>query len=113
MSYYSIKKSIKETVENKTIAVATYERGAEIIATALNFYFSDNYTRNESVEMMHTYSSKTLNTIADFVEKNNYSKEEIIDYLRELQDEMEAQAIVVSMRDELKFDKPNPDEPKS
>ena len=30
----------------------------------------------------------------------------IIDYLRELAEEMEAQSLVVAMRDELKFDCP-------
>ncbi len=29
-----------------------------------------------------------------------------VEYLREISEEMEAQALVVSMRDELKFEKP-------
>jgi hypothetical protein len=106
MGYYSLKKQVKETATNKTVGVATYEEGAEVIAKALNYYFGDTYTRNESVEMMHQNTSQALKSISDMVEKWEYSKEEIIDYLRELSEEMEAQALVVSMRDELKFDKP-------
>jgi hypothetical protein len=109
MSYYSDKKNIKETTKNKTVAVATYERGAEIIVKALNYYFGDTFTRNESVEMMHNNTSSSLSQIADHVEKHDYTSEEIIEYLRELSDVLEAQAVVVSMRDELKFEKPNTD----
>jgi D-alanyl-D-alanine dipeptidase len=106
MSYYSEKKNIKETDENKTVAVATYEVGAEVIVKALNFYFGDNYTRNESVEMMHQNTANALKSIADFLEKHEYTGEMAIEYLREVSEELEAQALVVSMRDELKFDKP-------
>mgnify|MGYP000134237682 CR=1 FL=1 len=80
---------------------------AEIIVKALNYYFGDTYTRNESVEMMHQNTSNALKRIADSVEKWEYDSEQIIDYLRELAEAMEAQALVVSMRDELKFGKPN------
>lgn len=107
MSFYNDKKNIKETIENKTVAVATYEIGAEIIVKALNFYFGDTFSRNQSVEMMHQNTANALKSIADFVEKEGYDSEEIIDYLKDLQEEIEAQALVVSMRDELKFDKPN------
>lgn len=106
MSYYSENKNIKETTKDKIVAVATYEVGAEIIVKALNYYFGDTYTRNEAVEMMHQNTANGLKSIADFVEKEGYDSEEIIDYLRETQEAMEAQAIVVSMRDELKFGKP-------
>lgn len=67
MSYYSENKNIKETDKNKTVAVATYEVGAEIIVKALNYYFGDTYTRNEAVEMMHQNTSNALKSIADFV----------------------------------------------
>lgn len=107
MSYYQDDKLIKESTENKTVAVATYEKGAFVIVKALNYYFGDTYTRNQSVEMMHQNTANALKKIADFVEKEEYNSEQIIDYLRELHEEMEAQAIVVSMRDELKFGKPN------
>lgn len=106
MSYFSNKKQIKETSQNKVVAIATYEVGAEIIVKALNFYFGNTYTSNESIEMMHQNTANSLKRIADFVEKEGYGSAEIIDYLRELQEAMEAQALVVSIRDELKFDKP-------
>ncbi len=69
MSYYKEGKSIKETTQNKTVAVATYEVGAEIIVKALNYYFGDTYTRNEAVEMMHQNTSNALNSTADFFRK--------------------------------------------
>ncbi|HUM52284.1 MAG TPA: hypothetical protein PK431_10730 [Chitinophagales bacterium] len=106
MSYYTFNKEVKESVEKKTVAIATYEGGAEIIAKALNFYFGDNYTRNESVEMMHSNTASALKIIAKSVEKWGIDKDEIIEYLIEVADEMEAQSLVVAMRDELKFDKP-------
>jgi hypothetical protein len=106
MSYFSDKKNIKETVENKTVAVATYHRGAEIIVKALNYYFGDTYTRNEAVEMMHKNTSDALKSIADFIEKEEYTGEMTVNYLREISEELEAQALVVAMRDELKFGKP-------
>lgn len=110
MSYYNDKKNIKEPTQNKTVAVANDVVGAEIIVKALNFYFGDNYTRNESVEMMNQNTANALKTIADLAEKQDMDSDELIDYLREISDEMEAQALVVSMRDELKFGKPNIDE---
>lgn len=106
MSYFNIKKEIKETSENKTIAVATHGRGAEIIVIALNFYFGDTYTRNQSVEMMHQNTANAFNKTADFFEREEYTGEMAIEYLRDTAKELEAQALVVSMRDELKFDKP-------
>lgn len=106
MGYYNKKKEVKETVENKVLAVATYEAGAEIIVKALNFYFGDTYTRNQSVEMMNTNTANALKSIADFVKKYEYDSEEIIEYLIDMSEQMAAQALVVSLRDELKFDKP-------
>ena len=106
MSYYNEGKKVKETTQNKTVAVATYEVGAEIIVRTLNFYFGDSHTRNEAVEMMHQNSANALNTIADFLEKHEYTGEMAIEYLREIAEEMEAQALVVAMRDELKFGSP-------
>lgn len=64
------------------------------------------WTKNEAIEMMHANTASALKKIADFVEKWDYSEKQIIDYLREIGSEMEAQALVVSLRDELKFDKP-------
>lgn len=64
------------------------------------------WTRNECVEMMNANTAQALKKIADFVKKYEYDAETIIEYLIEVSDEMEAQALVVSLRDELKFDKP-------
>lgn len=107
MSYYNQGKNIKETVESKTIAIATFERGAEIIVKALNYYFDEKlFTGNQCVEMMHNNDSKTLKKVADLLEKDDSSKESIVEYLTKLSEEIAAQALVVSMRDELKFDGP-------
>jgi predicted transcriptional regulator len=106
MSYFYDGKNIKEATKNKTVAVATYEKGSEIIVKALNFYFGDNFTRNQAVEMMNNNTANALKEIADHAKKIKMKKKELIDYLIELSEEMKAQAIVVSMRDELKFDKP-------
>lgn len=107
MSYYNDKKNIKETTLNKTVAIATHEVGAEIIVRALNYYLGDNHTRNEAVEMMNAHAGNCLKSIAKLCKKQDMDSDEIIDYLIEIAEEFEAQALVVSMRDELKFDKPN------
>jgi hypothetical protein len=104
--YYSEKRNIKETTENKTVAVATHEAGAEIIVKALNYYFGNTFTGNQAVEMMHQNTSNALRDIANLLENHEYTGEMAVDYLRELSDELQAQALVVSMRDELKFEKP-------
>lgn len=105
MSYYNEGKKVKETTQNKTVAVATYEVGAEIIVKALNFYFGDTYTRNQSVEMMHQNTANAFNKTADFFEREEYTGEMAIEYLRDTAEQLEAQALVVAMRDELKFGK--------
>ena len=106
MSYYNEKNNIKDTEKNKIVAVATYEVGAEIIVKALNYYFGDTYTRNESVEMMHQNTANCLKSTVRFAEKEKMSIEDLTEYLLELSEQMAAQALVVSMRDELKFSKP-------
>jgi hypothetical protein len=106
MSYYNDKRNIKETTKNKTVAVATYEVGAEIIVKALNFYFGEWHTRNEAVEMMNQNTSNALKSIAELAKKQEMDGEELVEYLLEISEDMAAQALVVSMRDELKFDKP-------
>lgn len=64
------------------------------------------WTDNEAIEMMHNNTSKALKSIAEFAIKNDYTAEDIINFLLETGEEMAAQALVVKMRDELKFDKP-------
>lgn len=106
MGYRNKNKEVIDVEYDKTVAVATHEAGAEIIVKALNFYFGDTYTRNESVEMMNSNTSNALKSIAEFVRKHEYDTDQIIEYMIELSEEMAAQALVVSLRDELKFDKP-------
>ncbi len=65
------------------------------------------WTKNEAIEMMHQNTANALTRIANAVERWEYNAEEIIEYLRELSEAMEAQALVVALRDELNFDKPN------
>jgi len=106
MGYHSFKNRVIDTTANKEIAVATYEVGAAIIAKALNHYFGDTFTRNETVEMMHKNTANALDIITNFLEKNEYTGDMAIEFLRELSEEIKAQALVVSLRDELRFDKP-------
>lgn len=111
MSYHNENRNIKDSETNITVAIASYDGGAEIIVKALNYYLCEKtYTQNQAVEMMHTNTSNALKKIADFVKKHNYNSKEIIDYLIEVEEELEAQALVVSLRDELKFDKPKGNE---
>ncbi len=107
MSYCNDKRNVIDEDVNKVVAVATYDKGAEVVVKALNFYFSDSFSRNESVEMMHNNTSDALENIANFLEKHEYTGEMAIEYLREVSELLKAQALVVAMRDELKFDKPN------
>ncbi len=64
------------------------------------------WTRNEAVEMMHTNTSKALEDIAGLIKRTEMEREEIIEYLIELSEELGAQALVVALRDELHFSKP-------
>lgn len=106
MDFYSDKNKIKDSVENKTVAIATYDEGAEIIAKALNYYFGDTYTRNQVVEMMNANTSCAFKSVTQFIKKNRIDSDSIIEMLLGISEELAAQAIVVSLRDELKFDKP-------
>ena len=107
MSYYADKKNVKETTKNKTVAVASYEEGADVIVKALNYYFGDiTFTKNQSVEMMNQNTSDALKSIAELAIKEKMGAKELIDYLLEISEKMAAQALVVSLRDELKFENP-------
>ncbi len=64
------------------------------------------WTKNEAIEMMHANTANALKAIALSVEKWNYDAKEIIDYLIETAEEMEAQALTVTIRDELGYDLP-------
>lgn len=106
MVYDFHKKIVMEVDSKKPVAIATYEEGAKVIADALNRYFDKRFTGNEAVEMMHKNTSDSLKKIADLAEEQKMEADELIDYMREVSEDMAAQALVVSMRDELKFGKP-------
>lgn len=57
------------------------------------------HSDNDALLMMHKNAIQHLRLIAEHAEKWNYTAEQIIQYMRELADEHEAQAIVVDMRD--------------
>jgi hypothetical protein len=59
------------------------------------------HTDNESIVMMHEYLTLMFRSTADHIQKNKLSPEQIIDLLRELADESEAQIVVVKLRDNL------------
>ena len=84
MGYYTDKRKVIETTEGKVVAIATNERGAEIIANLLNHYFKGCYTHNEAVEMMHENTANALDRISSFVQKNEYTAEMIIEYLNRI-----------------------------
>lgn len=58
-------------------------------------------TNNETLALMHESTADALSRIADHVEKWQYSNREIVEFLRELRDEMNAQAVVVELRDKI------------
>lgn len=62
---------------------------------------SFDFTRNEVISLQHQERAGALRAIANHVEKHEYSSEQIIDLLREVADEAEAQAMVVDLRDQL------------
>lgn len=59
------------------------------------------YTRNETISLMHQDKASAFRAIADHIEKLRYSPKEIIKLLRECADEVEAQAVVADLRDTL------------
>lgn len=64
------------------------------------------WTKNEAIEMMHTNTANALKAIADAVKRWEYDSDEIIDFLIESAEVLEAQALTVSLRDELGYDFP-------
>lgn len=57
------------------------------------------WTDNEAIAMMHRNTRNILRDIADFIFKHEMDYEETSEYLREIADEMDAQAMVVELRD--------------
>jgi len=64
------------------------------------------WTDNDAVEMMHRNTSTAFKNVAEFVSKTEMQRDDIIEYLLEISDLLDAQAQVVSLRDKLKIDKP-------
>ena len=61
----------------------------------------ETLTRNESIAITHRSQSKAFRAVANFIYKWNLTAEESAKLLHELADEVEAQAIVVELRDML------------
>jgi hypothetical protein len=59
------------------------------------------HTDNDALIMMHKNAVQHLRLIADHAEKWEYTAKQLIEYMRELADEHEAQAVVVDLRDRL------------
>lgn len=57
---------------------------------------------NEALEMMYENTSEALNKIAEFIDKSEMNKDEIVSFLKEIADEQQAQSIVVRLREDLK-----------
>ncbi len=60
-------------------------------------------TQNDGATLMHKDRAASLRLIANHLEsfKDDFTKEQIIGFLRELADESDAMAIVTDLRDEL------------
>ena len=106
MQYISIGNKVIDNKANCKVAIANNEDGATALCKILNHYFSGSVTNNEAISMMHKYTAKSLCDIADFLKKHKYTGDMAVEYLREISEELNAQSLVVSLRDELKFDKP-------
>ena len=63
-------------------------------------------TRNECISLMYKNTSYALSKLSEHIKKHSLSSNQIVDLITEMSEELAAQALVVSMRDELKFDKP-------
>ena len=61
------------------------------------------HNNNEIVSLMHESESQSLKRIADYLEKfqHEYTLPMAINLLRELSGELEAQSIVVELRNEM------------
>ena len=57
------------------------------------------WTDNEAIAMMHRNTRNALRQIADFILKHEMDYEESSEYLLEIAEEMDAQAMVVDLRD--------------
>lgn len=61
----------------------------------------NEFTRNETVALMHEDSAATLKSLVDFFKEWEVEREEIIEFMIEVSEEKAAQAVVCRLRDEL------------
>jgi hypothetical protein len=59
------------------------------------------FSRNETVSLMHRNTANSIRALVDHAKKFKYKKEQIYELLLDIADELEAQAIVVELRDKL------------
>lgn len=59
------------------------------------------YTDNEVIALMHQDTASALKKIADHIEKWKIGYQGTADFLREIADQKDAQAVVCRLRDEL------------
>lgn len=59
------------------------------------------FTHNEAVALMHEDTAEAFRMMADFIEKWDMEKQEIIAYMIEIADAKDAQSIVTKLRDEI------------
>ena len=64
------------------------------------------WTNNNAIEMMHSNTSDALRAIVKTIKKGGHTKKQILELLIEISDVLEAQAITVSLRSELGYEKP-------
>lgn len=60
-----------------------------------------DFTENEITALIHEQNAIALNHLADYIEKYQLNHEESAKLIRECSDELNAQAIVVKLRDNL------------
>lgn len=59
------------------------------------------FTINDTVALMHEDTALAFRRLADFIEKYEMDWQETVEFMREIADNKEAQAIVVKLRDDI------------
>lgn len=59
------------------------------------------FTANEAVALMHEFNAESLRHISDYIERFKPDPEHLVKLFRGWADEVEAQSIVVSLRDKI------------
>lgn len=100
---------LRDLEQQVTDGEITYSKMVEIInqkhTDILNDYKykikGELFTKNESLEMMYNNTSKSFKTVIENIKDNNLSSFEIVELLNEICDNLEAQSMVVNLRDNL------------